>query len=67
MSPEADDKPWTSARLWDETDVVNLGLAAYKIHEHGALAGVPLTYGGPHSTGYETRATAWCVAAPKRH
>ncbi len=55
IHPENDDAPWVPAKLWDDTDVRNLGLMCEKVHEHGALAGVELHYAGPHTTGYETR------------
>ncbi len=55
IHPENDDAPWSPAKLWDETDVRNLGLMCEKIHEHGSLAGVELHYAGPHTTGYESR------------
>jgi dimethylamine/trimethylamine dehydrogenase len=55
IHPENDDSPWVPARLWDDGDVRNLGLMCDKIHEHGSLAGVELHYGGPTTTGYESR------------
>lgn len=55
IHPEADDTPWTPARLWDDGDVRNLALMCDKVHEHGSLAAVELTYGGSHHTGYYTR------------
>jgi len=55
IHPENDDAPWVPAKLWDDTDIRNLGLMCEKIHEHGALAGVELHYAGPHTTGYESR------------
>jgi dimethylamine/trimethylamine dehydrogenase len=55
IHPENDDAPWSPAKLWDDTDVRNLGLMCEKIHEHGSLAGVELHYAGPHTTGYESR------------
>jgi dimethylamine/trimethylamine dehydrogenase len=55
IHPENDDAPWSPAKLWDDTDVRNLGLMCEQIHEHGSLAGVELHYAGPHTTGYESR------------
>lgn len=55
IHPENDDAPWVPAKLWDDTDIRNLGLMCEKIHEHGSLAGVELHYGGPTTTGYESR------------
>jgi dimethylamine/trimethylamine dehydrogenase len=55
IHPENDDAPWVPAKLWDDTDIRNLGLMCERIHEHGSLAGVELHYAGPHTTGYESR------------
>jgi dimethylamine/trimethylamine dehydrogenase len=55
IHPENDDAPWVPAKLWDDTDIPNLGLMCDKVHEHGSLAGVELHYAGPHTTGYESR------------
>jgi dimethylamine/trimethylamine dehydrogenase len=55
IHPENDDAPWVPAKLWDDTDVRNLGLMCERIHDHGSLAGVELHYAGPHTTGYESR------------
>jgi dimethylamine/trimethylamine dehydrogenase len=55
IHPESDDRPWIPARLWDETDVRNLGLMCDKVHEHDSLAAVELHFGGANHTGYETR------------
>lgn len=58
IHPESDDRPWLPARLWDDSDVHNLSLMCDTAHEHGALAGVELHFGGPYHTGYETRQPA---------
>ena len=42
VHPESDEYPWTSARLWDEGDVINLGYLCDIAHSHGALARVQL-------------------------
>jgi dimethylamine/trimethylamine dehydrogenase len=55
IHPESDEYPWTSARLWDEGDVRNLGKMCEEVHRHGSLAGVQLWYNGMHSPGLETR------------
>ena len=57
--PESDATLPLSARLWDEGDVRKLALMCDAAHEHGALAGVELWYGGPH-------APAWSRAPPAR-
>ena len=55
IHPESDDAPFVPARLWDERDVRNLAALADQAHEHGALAGVELWFGGAHTTGYDSR------------
>jgi dimethylamine/trimethylamine dehydrogenase len=55
IHPESDDTMRISARLWDEDDVRNLSLMCDKLHEHGALAGVELWYGGAHAPCMESR------------
>ena len=61
IHPESDDAPFIQAKLWDESDVRNLGLMVQRAHEHGSLAGVELNYFGPNHTGHElgTRRAAY--------
>jgi dimethylamine/trimethylamine dehydrogenase len=57
ISPESDDTPRVSARLWDDEDVRNLAAMCDAVHMHGALAGVELWYGGDGiAQGLESRA-----------
>ncbi len=44
----SDDTPYPHATLWDEGDIRNLALMADAVHEHGALAGAELWYGGSY-------------------
>ena len=39
IHPESDEYPCTSARIWDQGDVVNLGHMCEIAHRHGALPG----------------------------
>ena len=55
ISPESDETPYVSARLWDDEDVRALLLMTDKAHEHGALAGVELWHGGVYAEGRESR------------
>ena len=55
IHPESDDYPYVSARLWDAGDIVNLRPLCDVLHEHGALAGVQLWYGGIQSACLESR------------
>ncbi|MDP6476096.1 MAG: FAD-dependent oxidoreductase [Alphaproteobacteria bacterium] len=55
VSPESDEFPYVSARLWDDGDIINLGHMCDTLHSHGALAGVQLWYGGIQSPCLESR------------
>ncbi|MEE9299569.1 MAG: FAD-dependent oxidoreductase [Alphaproteobacteria bacterium] len=55
IHPETDTTPYISACLWDEGDVINLRHMCDRLHEHGALGGAELLYGGPHATNYSSR------------
>jgi dimethylamine/trimethylamine dehydrogenase len=55
IHPESDEYPWTSARLWDQGDVINLSYMCDMAHTHGALAGVQLWYSGTHAINMESR------------
>ena len=46
IHPESDEYPFTSARIWDQGDVVNLGYMCEIAHRHGSLAGIQLWYSG---------------------
>lgn len=58
VHPEADQTPFVLARIWDEDDVSNLALMCDMVHEHGALAGVELWYGGVNPQNMESRAVS---------
>jgi len=49
IHPSSDNTPFPHASLWGDEDIRNLNLMTDAVHEHGALAGVELWYGG-HST-----------------
>ncbi len=55
ISPESDETPYVSARLWDDEDMRALQLMTAKAHEHGSLAGVELWHGGVYAEGRESR------------
>ena len=55
ISPETDETPYVSARLWDDEDVRALRLMTDEAHEHGALAGVELWHGGVYAEARESR------------
>lgn len=58
IHPECDDSPEIPSRLWDDGDVEALSGVTAAAHEHGALAGVELWYGGAVGTNLETRLTS---------
>jgi dimethylamine/trimethylamine dehydrogenase len=48
VSPDSDETPFISARLWDDDDLRALALTCDLAHEHGALAGCELHHSGAH-------------------
>jgi dimethylamine/trimethylamine dehydrogenase len=58
IHPSSDNMPFPHASLWDKGDVGNLRLMTDAVHEHGALAGVELWYGGRSSANMYTRVPA---------
>jgi dimethylamine/trimethylamine dehydrogenase len=63
VSPDSDESPYVSARLWDEDDAANLAVMCEQAHAHDALAGIELTHTGGHATRYESR---WPGIAPSQ-
>ena len=55
ITPESDEYPYVSARLWDDGDVRALRLMTEDAHAHGALAAVELWHGGIHVEARESR------------
>jgi dimethylamine/trimethylamine dehydrogenase len=55
IHPESDEYPFTSARIWDQGDVVNLGYMCDVAHRHGSLAGIQLWYSGGNAPALESR------------
>ncbi len=55
ISPDSDESPYVSARLWDDEDMRALSLMTAKAHEHGSLAGVELWHGGVYAESREAR------------
>jgi dimethylamine/trimethylamine dehydrogenase len=55
IHPESDEYPFTSARLWDQGDVRNLGYMCEIAHRHHSLAGVQLWYSGGNAPALESR------------
>jgi len=63
VSPDSDESPSISARLWDPDDARNLSLMCDRVHEHGALAGIELTHLGGYAWRHESR---WPAIAPSQ-
>jgi len=55
IHPTSDDLPHPSASLWDDSDVRAHRLMTDAVHEHGALAGAELWYGGARTSNQMTR------------
>ena len=55
IHPEADEYPYTSARIWDDGDIINLGHMCDLAHHHGSLAGIQLWYSGGNAPSLESR------------
>jgi dimethylamine/trimethylamine dehydrogenase len=55
IHPSSDDLPHPSASLWDDSDIRAHHLMTERVHEHGALAGAELWYGGARTANLMTR------------
>lgn len=55
IHPTSDDLPHPSASLWNDSDIRAHALMTEKVHEHGALAGAELWYGGARTANMMTR------------
>jgi dimethylamine/trimethylamine dehydrogenase len=63
IHPASDDQLHISASLWDEGDIRSHRLMTDKVHEHGALAGAELWFGGSRSANLATRLVSMDVAS----
>ena len=61
IHPSSDDLLCPYASLWDDSDVRAHRIMTEKVHEHGALAGVELWYGGASASNLYTRDVAFDV------
>ncbi|MEM6618089.1 MAG: FAD-dependent oxidoreductase [Pseudomonadota bacterium] len=59
----SDDLPHPSASLWDDGDIRAHRLMTDKVHEHGALAGAELWYGGARTANLLTREVPMDIAS----
>ena len=51
--------PNIEGRLWDDEDIPALALMADAVHQHGALAGIELAYGGHHASNLYSRSVGF--------
>jgi dimethylamine/trimethylamine dehydrogenase len=63
IHPSSDDLPHPYASLWDDADIRANALMTAAVHEHGALAGVELWYGGGRTANLMTRVPPMDVAS----
>ncbi|WP_309667468.1 FAD-dependent oxidoreductase [Tabrizicola sp.] len=63
IHPASDDQLHISASLWDDGDIRSHRLMTDKVHEHGALAGAELWFGGSRSANLATRLVSMDVAS----
>ena len=55
IHPSSEVSPFAEGRLWDERDIPAMRLMTDAVHEHGALAGIELTYSGHHAANFYSR------------
>ncbi len=63
IHPSSDDLPHPNAALWSDRHIKDQTLMTDAVHDHGALAGVELWFGGARSANHYTRETAYDVAS----
>tara|TARA_Y100001960_G_scaffold332098_1_gene431389 strand:- start:1117 stop:3156 length:2040 start_codon:yes stop_codon:yes gene_type:complete len=63
IHPASDDLPHPNAALWHEDHIKDQALMTQAVHDHGALAGVELWFGGARSANHYTREIAVDVAS----
>lgn len=63
IHPASDDAHHVSASLWDDSDIRAHSLMTDLVHEHGALAGAELWFGGARSANLGTRLVPMDVAS----
>mgnify|MGYP001217646441 FL=1 len=63
IHPASDDLPHPNAALWHDDHIKDQALMTQAVHDHGALAGVELWFGGARSANHYTRETAVDVAS----
>ncbi len=55
IHPSTDASPFIEGRIWDDRDIPQHRLMTDAVHEHGALAGIELTYNASHAPNLYSR------------
>ena len=63
IHPTSDLTPYNEGRLWDDRDIPSMRLMTDAVHEHGALAGAELWYGGARTANLMTREVSMDIAS----
>ena len=63
IHPASDDLPHPNAALWHDDHIKDQALMTQAVHDHGALAGVELWFGGARSANHYTREMSCDVAS----
>jgi dimethylamine/trimethylamine dehydrogenase len=63
IHPTSDDVPFPTHTLWDDDDIRAHRVMTDQVHEHGALAGVELWFGGSASANFLTREASMDVVS----
>ena len=63
IHPSSDLSPFIEGRIWDDSDLPAMQLMTEAVHEHGALAGIELTYNGHQAYNLYSRLPALGVRA----
>jgi dimethylamine/trimethylamine dehydrogenase len=63
IHPSSDLSPFIEGRIWDDSDTPALKMMADAVHQHGALAGIELTYNGHLASNLYSRLPALGVRA----
>jgi dimethylamine/trimethylamine dehydrogenase len=63
IHPSSDLSPFIEGRIWDDSDIPALQMMTDAVHEHGALAGIELTYNGHQASNMYSRLPSLGVRA----
>jgi len=63
IHPSSDLTPYVEARLWDDRDIPALALMCDKVHAHGALAALELTWSDAGYHAFSADGGPWCAVS----